>query len=160
MAIYHFSSTIISRKRDQSSVSTSAYRAAEKIHGKHTRTTHHFIKFKPDLIHQTIPLPLHVPAWMANRAKLWSCVERKEKRKDAQDNALEPQGKIGPPSSPFYQAHLLEHQHIAQRNGQCLLKDPSIAFKTFPQGQSSFSDQNLTQFVCRHSVTDEQFDAI
>ena len=36
MAIYHFSGTIISRKKGQSSVSASAYRAAEKTHDKRT----------------------------------------------------------------------------------------------------------------------------
>ena len=78
----------------------------------------------------------------------------------AQGMELEPQGKIGPPSSPFYQARALEHQQIAQRNGERLLKDPSIAFKSLPQGQSRFPDQDLVKFARRHSVTDEQFEAV
>ena len=84
MAIYHFSGTIISRKRGQSSVSASAYRAAEKIQDNRTGTTHNFVKFKSDLIHQAMLLPPQAPAWMANCAKLWNFVEQTEKRKDAQ----------------------------------------------------------------------------
>lgn len=73
---------------------------------------------------------------------------------------LEPLGQIGPPSSPFYQERLLDHQRIAQRNGESLLKDPSIAFKTLAQGKSNFSEQELMQFARRHSATDEQFNAV
>lgn len=272
MAIYHFSGSIISRGKGQSAVASSAYRAGEKLHDFRSGTTHNFLKFKSDLIHQTILLPEQAPLWLSNRERLWNEVERVEKRKDAQlarefvfallleltpaentdlaitfvqdafvrhgmvadlcihtghgganqphahvmltmrrvtqndfglkevtwgakcflyawrrlwadvcndtlaqhghdaridhrtlkaqGTSLEPQGKIGPPSSPFYQQRLLEHQQIAQRNGERLLKDPSIAIKALTQGQSSFSEQGLIQFIRRHSATGEQFDAV
>ena len=78
----------------------------------------------------------------------------------AQGSALEPQGKIGPTRSPFYQARLLEHQQIAQRNGERLLKDPSVAYKTLGPRHSKFSEQALMQFARRHSATDEQFQTV
>ena len=51
MVIHHFSAAIISRSKGQSSITASAYRAAEKIRNIRTTITYNFIKNKPDLIH-------------------------------------------------------------------------------------------------------------
>ena len=84
MAIYHLSGKIISRSQGRSSVAASAYRAAEKLVDERTGLTHDFTKKADDVFHREILLPCDAPAWMSDRAKLWSHTEAVEKRKDAQ----------------------------------------------------------------------------
>ena len=82
-AIYHFSAQIISRSDGRSSIAAAAYRAAEKLIDEKTGLIHDFTK-KNGVDHTEILLPSNAPVDFSNRQKLWSAVEKIEKRKDAQ----------------------------------------------------------------------------
>lgn len=82
MAIYHFSTKIISRSKGQSAVACAAYRAGDKLYDERYDTLQDYTK-KSDVIHSEIILPDHAPAWMQDREKLWNHIEKIEARKDA-----------------------------------------------------------------------------
>ena len=79
---------------------------------------------------------------------------------EAQGINLEPQSKIGPKVSQQAMVRFAEHQALAQRNGERLLKDPSIALTALTRQQSTFTHQDLARFVNRHTVDAEQFEAV
>ncbi len=79
---------------------------------------------------------------------------------EAQGIHLEPQSKIGAKSAQIKMARYEEHQALAERNGERLLNDPSIALHALTRQQSTFTHQDIARFVNRHSVNEEQFKAI
>lgn len=83
MAIYHLSSTIISRSQGRSAVACAAYRSGERLHDEKYAKDHDYTK-KQDVAYTEILLPENAPTWMQDREQLWNTVESCEKRKDAQ----------------------------------------------------------------------------
>src|SRR5476651_2729663 len=83
MAIYHFSSSVISRSQGRSAVACASYRSAEILHDERYEKTHDYTR-KKDVIFNEILLPENAKEWMKEREKLWNGVESSEKRKDAQ----------------------------------------------------------------------------
>ena len=79
MAIFHFSSQVISRKDGRSAVAAAAYRAAEKIVDARTGEIHDYIR-KSGVVGGAIFLP---GGGTMNRTELWNSVEEKHKRGDA-----------------------------------------------------------------------------
>ena len=77
MAIYHCSSTTISRGAGRSACAAAAYRAAAKITDERTGLTHDFTR-KGGVLHSEIITPVESPTWATNRAKLWNCAEQAE----------------------------------------------------------------------------------
>ena len=73
---------------------------------------------------------------------------------------LEPQSKIGAKSAQIKMARFLEHQALAERNGERLLNDPGIALHAITRQQSTFTYQDIARFVNRHTVGEEQFKAV
>lgn len=82
MAIYHFSTKIISRAKGQSAVACAAYRTADKLYDERYGKVQDYTK-KEDVLYAKILLPECAPAWMRDREKLWNHVEKIEIRKDA-----------------------------------------------------------------------------
>lgn len=79
---------------------------------------------------------------------------------EAQGINLEPQSKIGPKAAQSAMARLAEHQALAQRNGERLLKEPHIALDAITKQQSTFTHHDLARFVNRHTLDAEQFQAV
>ena len=79
---------------------------------------------------------------------------------EAQGINLEPQSKIGPKESQRTMARFTEHQELARRNGEWLLKNPQIALTTITHQQSTFTHQDLARFVNRHTEDSAQFKAV
>ncbi|TRL37601.1 hypothetical protein FM996_02250 [Methylosinus sporium] len=86
MASYHFAAQIIGRSKGRSAVAAAAYRAGEKLthsRGADRSQVFDFAK-RRGVVHTEILLPEGVPKWLGDRQKLWSHVEKIEKRRDAQ----------------------------------------------------------------------------
>lgn len=79
---------------------------------------------------------------------------------EAQGINLEAQSKIGPKEAQRAMARFAEHQALAERNGERLLKEPEIALTAITRQQSTFTHQDLARFVNRHTVDAEQFEAV
>ena len=79
---------------------------------------------------------------------------------EAQGINLEAQSKIGPKEAQRAMARFAEHQALAERNGERLLKEPEIALTAITRQQSTFTHQDLARFVNRHTVDAEQFDTV
>src|SRR6185312_11056796 len=79
---------------------------------------------------------------------------------EAQGIELEPQHKIGPNAAKERMARMEDHQRIARENGEKLLNDPSIAPDAITRQQSTFTQHDIARFVNRHTVDDEQFQAV
>lgn len=79
---------------------------------------------------------------------------------EAQGINLEAQSKIGPKEAQRAMARFAEHQELAERNGERLLKEPEIALTAITRQQSTFTHQDLARFVNRHTVDAGQFDAV
>ncbi|MCB2014910.1 MAG: Ti-type conjugative transfer relaxase TraA, partial [Sphingobium sp.] len=83
---------------------------------------------------------------------------------EAQGIALEPQDKIGPAASRIggrglEAERIEEHRAIAQRNGERIIANPSLALDAITHSQATFTKRDLAAFVHRHSDGKEQFDA-
>ena len=83
---------------------------------------------------------------------------------EAQGIALEPQDKIGPAASRMgvrgLEAERIdEHRAVAQRNGERIIANPTVALDAITHGQATFTKRDLAMFVHRHSDGKEQFDA-
>jgi Ti-type conjugative transfer relaxase TraA len=83
---------------------------------------------------------------------------------EAQGIALEPQDKIGPAASRIggrglEAERIEEHRAIAQRNGERIIANPSVALDAITHSQATFTNRDLAVFVHRHSDGKEQFDA-
>jgi len=83
MAIYHLSSSIISRSQGRSAVACSAYRSGSELFDEKYNKTHDY-SLKQDVEFTEIITPKGAPEWMKNREMLWNAIEAREKRKDAQ----------------------------------------------------------------------------
>jgi Ti-type conjugative transfer relaxase TraA len=83
MAIYHFSSKVISRSVGSSACAAAAYRSAERLHDNRLDRDHDFTN-KPGVVHSEVITPDNCPEQFADREILWNAVEAKEARKDAQ----------------------------------------------------------------------------
>jgi len=82
----------------------------------------------------------------------------------AQGIALEPQDKIGPAASRIdgrglEAERIEEHRAIAQRNGERIIANPTLALDAITHQQATFTKRDLAAFVHRHSDGKEQFDA-
>ena len=78
---------------------------------------------------------------------------------------LEAQDKIGPAASRMAgqgleAERIEEHRAIAQRNGERIIADPSVALNAITHQQATFTQRNLAMFAHRHSDGKEQFDAV
>jgi len=82
LAIYHFSTKIISRSKGQSAVACAAYRSGDKLYDERYEKLQDYTQ-KQDVIHTEIMMPDHAPVWMKDREKLWNHIERIEARKDS-----------------------------------------------------------------------------
>jgi Ti-type conjugative transfer relaxase TraA len=83
---------------------------------------------------------------------------------EAQGIKLEPQDKIGPAASRIggrglEAERIEEHRAIAQRNGERIIANPSVALDAITYSQATFTNRDLAVFVHRHSDGKEQFDA-
>lgn len=83
MATFHLSANIISRKKNQSVVASSAYRACEKIKDERLGEVFDYTR-KKGLELSEIITPDNAPDCFKDRYVLWNEVEYIEKRKDAQ----------------------------------------------------------------------------
>ncbi len=78
---------------------------------------------------------------------------------------LEPQHKIGPAGVRREERgedaeRAAEHRAIAQRNGEALSADPSIALDALTQQHSTFTRRDMARFVDRHTDGAEQFASV
>jgi Ti-type conjugative transfer relaxase TraA len=83
MAIYHFSSKIISRSAGRSAVAAAAYRSASCLLDERIGRSHDFTA-KAGVVHSEIMLPAGAPQSFSDRSVLWNAVEASERRKDSQ----------------------------------------------------------------------------
>ncbi|MDO4509689.1 MAG: MobQ family relaxase [Lachnospiraceae bacterium] len=83
MALYHFSTQIISRSNGQSACAAAAYRSGEKIENKYDGITHDY-RLKQNVEDAIVLLPENAPADFADRSKLWNSIEQNEKQGNAQ----------------------------------------------------------------------------
>ncbi|MCP1472379.1 Ti-type conjugative transfer relaxase TraA [Sphingobium sp. OAS761] len=82
---------------------------------------------------------------------------------EAQGIELEPQDKIGPAASRMGERGLEserieDHREIAQRNGERIIVDPSVALNAITHHQATFTTRDLAMFVHRHSDGKDQYD--
>ena len=82
LAIYHFSTKIISRAKGQSAVACAAYRTSEKMYDERYEKWHDYTR-KEDVVYTAVLLPAQAPEWMGSRETLWNHVEKIETRKDS-----------------------------------------------------------------------------
>lgn len=96
MAIFHFSSKVISRSQGQSAVASAAYRAGAIMYDKKYLKLHCY-DGKDEVAYSRILIPASSPAWLQEletlsknkkhslaAESLWNLVEATEKRKDSQ----------------------------------------------------------------------------
>jgi ATP-dependent exoDNAse (exonuclease V) alpha subunit len=84
MAIYHLSAKVFSRSSGASVVGKAAYRSGEDLYDRTIDKTFAYTNRKNDIAYKEIMTPHNAPDWVGDRQELWSQVEEKEKRKDAQ----------------------------------------------------------------------------
>jgi Ti-type conjugative transfer relaxase TraA len=82
---------------------------------------------------------------------------------EAQGIDLEPQDKIGPAASRMGERGLEserieDHRAIAERNGDRIIADPSVAINAITHHQATFTTRDLAMFVHRHSDGKDQYD--
>ncbi|HUD93011.1 Ti-type conjugative transfer relaxase TraA [Sphingobium sp.] len=82
---------------------------------------------------------------------------------EAQGIDLEPQDKIGPAASRMDERGLEserieDHRAIAQRNGDRIIADPSVALNAITHHQATFTRRDMAMFVHRHTDGKEQYD--
>ncbi len=82
MAIYHLSAQVISRSAGRSSVAAAAYRAGERLEDERTGLVHDYGR-RRDIV-GWVQAPEQAPEWVYDRQALWSRVETRECRYDAQ----------------------------------------------------------------------------
>lgn len=83
MPIFFARAKIISRSNGQNAIACAAYRSGEKLYDRTEEKEHDYSR-KTGILDQGIALPEGAPEWMKDRQKLWTAVEEKENRKDAQ----------------------------------------------------------------------------
>lgn len=82
---------------------------------------------------------------------------------EAQGIDLEPQDKIGPAAQRMGERGLEserieDHRAVAQRNGERIIADPSVALDAITHHQATFTKRDVAMFIHRHSDGKEQFD--
>jgi Ti-type conjugative transfer relaxase TraA len=82
---------------------------------------------------------------------------------EAQGIELEPQDKIGPAASRMGERGLEserieDHRAIAQRNGERIIANPSLALDAITHQQATFTKRDVAMFVHRHTDGKEQYD--
>ena len=77
MAIYHFSSRIISRGAGGNAVGAAAYASGERLEDERTGKVYDF-SAKSDVVYSELLLPGGAPEWMEDRTALWNAVEARE----------------------------------------------------------------------------------
>ena len=83
MAQYRLSAKIMSRSGGRSIVAAAAYRSGEKLDDRSHGTTQDYSR-RSGVVHSEIVLPENAPEWAADRGELWSRVEERETRDNAQ----------------------------------------------------------------------------
>lgn len=73
---------------------------------------------------------------------------------------LEPQRKVGPVSAAKRMAAYEEHQEIAGRNGERLLKRPEIILELLTHQQSTFTHHDIARMVNRYTRDADQFQLV
>jgi len=78
---------------------------------------------------------------------------------------LEPQHKVGPAGARRAERgedaeRRAEHDGIAQRNGERIADDPTVALDALTRQHSTFTRHDLARFVSRHTDGAEQFGAV
>ncbi|OAH38598.1 conjugal transfer protein TraA [Sphingobium yanoikuyae] len=84
---------------------------------------------------------------------------------EAQGIDLEPQDKIGPAASRMgtrglESERIEDHRAVAQRNGDRIIADPSVALNAITHHQATFTTRDLAMFVHRHSDGKDQYDRV
>ena len=82
MAIYHLSTTIITRSTGRTAIGAAAYMSCSEITSEYDGIHHNYTK-KQGLVYERVFLPDCAPAAWADRATLWNAVEEAEKAKDS-----------------------------------------------------------------------------
>ncbi|MBL0916100.1 MAG: Ti-type conjugative transfer relaxase TraA, partial [Sphingopyxis sp.] len=82
---------------------------------------------------------------------------------EAQGISLESQDKIGPAAPRMGERGLEserieDHRAVAQRNGERIIADPSVALNAITHQQATFTTRDLAMFVHSHSDGKEQYD--
>ena len=83
MAMFHCSIKIIGRSKGRSAIASAAYRSGEKLYNEETGLIHDFTR-KGGVVMSEIMLPQNAPEEYKDRQKLWTEVQKIEKRSDAQ----------------------------------------------------------------------------
>lgn len=83
MAIFHLTAKIVSRGRGQSAIAKAAYNSRQKLANEDTGKIHDYT-YKEEPVFTGIFAPKDTPDHLRERESLWSEVEKREKRKDAQ----------------------------------------------------------------------------
>ncbi len=84
MAIFHLSTTTISRKSGRTSVAAAAYRAGVTLHDQRTNKTHNYeVKGKNNVVFKECFMCVDGQKIELDRASLWNKAEQSEKRADA-----------------------------------------------------------------------------
>lgn len=83
MAIYHYSTQIISRRAGRTSIACAAYRAGESLTDERLGQTFDYTR-RDGVVSSEIVLPQGLTAaWAQDRSQLWNAAERAERRHDA-----------------------------------------------------------------------------
>ncbi|MGE3689903.1 MAG: Ti-type conjugative transfer relaxase TraA [Novosphingobium sp.] len=82
---------------------------------------------------------------------------------DAQGIGLEPQDKIGPAAQRMGERGLEserieDHRAVAQRNGERIIADPSVALDAITHQRATFTRRDMAMFVHRNTEGKEQYD--
>ena len=83
MAMFHCSIKIIGRSKGRSAIASAAYRSGERLYNEETGLIHDFTR-KGGVVMSEIMLPENAPEEYKDRQKLWTEVQKIEKRSDAQ----------------------------------------------------------------------------
>lgn len=83
MAIFHYSSSILSRSKGQNAIASASYQSAALLIDQRTGEEKDYRR-KESVDYVEILAPENAPEWVTDRERLWNEVEAAEKRKDAQ----------------------------------------------------------------------------
>lgn len=82
MAIFHFSTKVVSRSKGRSAVAAAAYRAGVRLLDERLGQTFDYRR-KKGVLHSELVLTPGAPTWAADRQKLWNAAEVAETRKNS-----------------------------------------------------------------------------
>src|SRR3546814_3985912 len=81
MAIYHFSTKVISRAAGSSALAAATYRSASRLHDERL-DRHHDFSNKAGVVHSEVMLPDGAPEEWRDRERLWNDVEAAERSEE------------------------------------------------------------------------------